>query len=157
MTDYNNSSFPPYGEWDLRLKSVSCLNLKPVLTIHKNPWFTLRSRGNYFTTEYNMPQVAVLPIVNDNSILMVRVKRPVINDMTLELPAGGLENEEDPYQAANRELREEAGVIISDLSRYIPMPPVAISSTRVPNLSYVFKINITQDEYNSRMSHDEEI
>ena len=88
---------------------------------------------------------------------MVRVNRPVINDMTLELPAGGVEKDEDPVRAAARELGEEAGIIISDMSRFVPMPPIAISSTRVPNLSYVFKIDISEHEFANRRHHDDEI
>jgi len=155
--NYNDATFPPYGDWDMRLTSIRCQELSPVETLHENPWFALRSRGGYFTTEYHQPQVAVLPVINGDSIVMVRVNRPVINDMTLELPAGGVEKDEDPVRAAARELGEEAGIIISDMSRFVPMPPIAISSTRVPNLSYVFKIDISEHEFANRRHHDDEI
>jgi 8-oxo-dGTP pyrophosphatase MutT (NUDIX family) len=154
---YKNASFPPLGAWDNRLTDIACQSLVPVVTVNENPWFTLRNRGGYFTTEYQFPQVAVLVVINCDSIAMVRVKRPVIDDVTLELPAGGLEKDEDPVNGAARELAEEAGIRISDLSRFVPMPPIATSSTRVPNLSYVFRIDISEQEYDRRVSHDHEI
>ena len=157
MANFNDSTFPPSGNWDKRLFSIECQELFPVETLHENPWFALRSRGGYFTTEYHAPQVAVLPVVNGDSVLMVRVKRPVINDLTLELPAGGVEKNESPVVAASRELGEEAGVIINDISRFVPMPPIAVSSTRVPNLSYVFQVDITEQEFINRRTHDHEI
>ena len=157
MPRYNNASFPPQGDWDRRLSEIACPGLSPVETVHENPWFSVRNRGGYFTVEYHQHHVAVLPVVNGDSIAMVRVKRPVINDMTLELPAGGVEKGEDPVQAASRELAEEAGIVISDLSRYIPMPPIAVSSTRMPGLSYVFSVDVSETEFAKRRPHDDEI
>jgi 8-oxo-dGTP pyrophosphatase MutT (NUDIX family) len=155
--NYNDAAFPPYGDWDMRLSNIGCRELSPVEMLHENPWFVLRNRGGYFTTEYHLPQVAVLPVINGDSVVMVRVNRPVINDMTLELPAGGFEKDEDPVRAAARELGEESGIIITDMSRFVPMPPIAISSTRVPNLSYVFKIDVSEHEFAKRRPHDDEI
>ena len=74
------------------------------------------NRGGYFTVEYNQPQVLILPIVENNSVVMVRVRRPVIADNTLELPAGGVQMDESPIEAACRELSEETGIKIHDLS-----------------------------------------
>ena len=141
----------------MRLSSIGCRELSLVETLHENPWFALRNRGGYFTTEYHLPQVAVLPVVGGDSIVMVRVKHPVINDMSLELPAGGVEKDEDPVRAASRELMEEAGIVISDVNRFVPMPPIAISSTRVPNLSYVFRVDVSRQEFADRRPHDHEI
>lgn len=157
MSNYNDSLFPPDNNWDTRLSSIGCSQLTPVETLHQNPWFSLRNRAGFFTIEYHERQVAVLPVINDDSILMVRVKRPVINDVALELPAGGIEKCEMPTSAASRELGEETGIIIDDESRFIPMPPLASSSTRVPNLSYVFQVNISEGEFAKRRAHDDEI
>ena len=90
MTHFYNASFPPNGPWDPRLSTLACPELVPVETLHENPWYSVRNRGGFFTVEYHLRQVVVLPVVNQDSIAMVRVKRPVINDMPLELPAGGL-------------------------------------------------------------------
>lgn len=62
--------------------------LGPVFLAHENPWFKVMSRGTYYTIEYERPQVVILPILGGDSIVMVRVKRPLIDDCPLELPAG---------------------------------------------------------------------
>ena len=157
MTRFNDPIFPPLSDWDPRLSSIACKELLPVETLHENPWFSLRNRGGYFTIDYHLPQVAILPVVNGDSIVMVRVKRPVINDMPLELPAGGAEKGEAPVQAASRELMEETGIFIADMSRFLPMPPIAISSTRVPNLAYVFRVDVSEKEFADKHHHDDEI
>jgi 8-oxo-dGTP pyrophosphatase MutT (NUDIX family) len=154
---YKNTSYPPFGPWDLRLTEAVCPSLTPVKVWHENPWFTVRQRGNYYTAEYAMPQVIVLPVVENNAFVMVRVKRPVLDDITLELPAGGAETGEAPEISAARELAEEAGIAIHDPSRMIAMPPIATSPNRMPKLVYVFRVDLTQNEFEQRMPHDNEI
>jgi 8-oxo-dGTP pyrophosphatase MutT (NUDIX family) len=154
---YNNPTFPPHGAWDARLTEAVCPELSPVEVLHENAWFTVRRRGPYFTTEYNMPQVIVLPVVDNEAIVMVRAKRPVLNDITLELPAGGAEVGEAPAAVAARELAEETGIEISGLSRLVPMPPLAASPNRMPRLLYVFRINLLRREFDERRPHDDEI
>ena len=126
-------------------------------TLHENPWYSVRNRGGFFTVEYCLRQVVVLPIVNQDSIAMVRVKRPVIRDTPLELPAGAIEKDEDAATGAARELLEETGIKVTGLDRFIPMAPISVSSTRSPNLSYIFKVDISEKEYINRQPHDDEI
>lgn len=157
MSGFRNASFPPQGAWDSRLSAPACTGLVPVETLHENPWFAVRNRGGYFTAEYHLCHVVVLPVVARNSIAMVRVKRPVIDDLTLELPAGAIEPGEAPAGGAARELMEETGVNVPDLSRYAPMPPIAVSSMRMPRLSHVFRVDVSEEEFSRRQPHDEEV
>ena len=157
MARYNDVTFPPHDSWDPRLEDIACPALLPVEKLHENPWFSVNNRGGYYTIEYHRSQVAVLPVVAGTSVVLVRVKRPVINDFTLELPAGAVEVGEEPAYAASRELREEAGIAVPQLGRYVPLPPVAISSSRMPRLSYIFRIDITEEEFMARGPHDDEI
>lgn len=153
----NDVTYPPHGPWDRRLTNDDYPALRPVVELHRNEWFALRKRGTYYTTEYHMPQVIVLPVVEGKAIVMVRVKRPVIDDTTLELPAGGSEEGEVPEQSAARELAEEAGILISDLARFVPMPPLAAAPNRMPRLLYVFRIHLSQQEFDQRRAHDHEV
>lgn len=154
---YKNASYPPSGPWDLRLTEAVCPSLTPVKVLHENPWFTVRQRGLYYTAEYLMPQVIVLPVVENQAFVMVRVKRPVLDDITLELPAGGAEVGEAPEVSAARELAEETGIEIWDHSRMIPMPPIATSPNRMPKLVYVFRVDLTRKEFEQRKQYDNEI
>jgi len=142
---------------DPRLTTVQCHDLTPVVTVHENPWFTVRRRGDFYTTEYSAADVIILPIVDQVAVVMVRVKRPVIADVTLELPAGSTQEDESPLQAAARELAEETGINITDLNRFVALPPIAGSPNRNPNLLNIFIVNITIDEYERKNPHDDEI
>ena len=103
------------------MTEVACTGLQPVETLHENEWFSTRNRGGYYTVEYHQPHVVILPVVNQDSIVLVRVKRPVIDDDPLELPAGCVEAGETPEQGARRELAEETGMRVDDLTRFVPM------------------------------------
>ena len=141
---------------DPRQTTPQCHSLQPVLTVHSNPWFSVKNRGGYFTIEDNTPQVQILPIVENRAVAMVRVYRPVVADNTLELPAGGIHNDELPAEAAAREFHEEKGIFIPDLNRFEMLPPL-IHMSRNPFLPYVFQIRLTQHEYDLRKDHDHEI
>ncbi|MGV8058401.1 MAG: NUDIX hydrolase [Smithellaceae bacterium] len=141
---------------DPRLTAPQCHSLQPVMTAHANPWFSVKDRGGYFTIEYNTPQVLLLPILDDRAIVMVRVCRPVIADNTIELPAGGTNEDETPVAAAARELQEETGILVSDLNRFQMLPPL-VHMARSPILPFIFQIHLAQQEYDLRMDHDHEI
>ena len=54
--------------------------------------------------------VCVVPVLNDGRIVMVRQFRKPAEDALLEIPAGGLNPNEDPMDCARRELIEECGL-----------------------------------------------
>jgi 8-oxo-dGTP pyrophosphatase MutT (NUDIX family) len=153
---YKDSSFPPLGEWDRRLTEVACPDLEPVQLMHQNEWFAIRNRGGYFTMEHHQQQVIVLPVVDDRAVVMIRAKRPVLGDSTLELPAGCAEDGEAAEVGAARELAEETGISVP-ASRMVPMPPLAGSPNRIPFLLYVFRVDLTQEEFDRRRPHDSEV
>lgn len=51
--------------------------------------------------------IGVLALTGKNSVLLVRQYRYAVNSITLEICAGLIEQGEDPYQAAEREMQEE--------------------------------------------------
>ena len=53
--------------------------------------------------------VAILPITNDNKIVMVEQFRKALERTIVEIPAGKLEKGEEPALCARRELEEETG------------------------------------------------
>ena len=69
--------------------------------------------------------VGIVPVTSDNKILMVRQYRYPMEEELLEIPAGKLDDGEDPLECAIRELSEETGCIagkLVDLGAIYPSP-----------------------------------
>ncbi len=70
------------------------------------------SNGNvvYFDHIEHKGAAAVIPVLPDGKIVMVRQFRNSVDKFTWEIPAGGLNGREEPTdEAARRELEEETG------------------------------------------------
>lgn len=68
---------------------------------------------------------AVLPILDDGRLVLVRNDRFAVGELMLELPAGTIDVDEDPAVCAARELREETGyeaATIEPLGRFHTTP-----------------------------------
>ncbi len=67
--------------------------------------------------------VAVVPLLNDEEIVLIKQYRPAVRGWIYEVPAGIIEGEEDPVEAAKRELVEEtgyeAGAVMKILELYL--------------------------------------
>lgn len=72
--------------------------------------------------------VAVLPLTDDGRVICVRQYRYAVGQVTTEIPAGKLDSpDEDPREAALRELREETGArckSLIDLGTYLASPAI---------------------------------
>lgn len=101
------------GEWTVLDSTVQ----------FSNPWITVREDrviqpdgqvGAFGVVEMT-PGVSVLPVADDGTVYLVRVYRYTLDRHSLEALAGGVEDGEDPREAARRELREEAGIEAAEL------------------------------------------
>lgn len=76
---------------------------------------------------------AVIPILPDGRILMVRQYRNALDRETIEIPAGGLNENEDPYDCAMRELTEETGYSVNQMEFLISVcTTVAFCNEKIP-------------------------
>ena len=74
---------------------------------------TVRVRGGQTVTRdviEHPGSVSILPIDDEDQVLLVRQYRPAVAQTLLEIPAGTLEPGESPEETALRELREEIGM-----------------------------------------------
>jgi len=92
--------------------------------IHKGPWATLRVDkcempdgrivNDYYVLEY--PNwVNAVAITEDNKVLMVRQYRHAAGIVSLEIPGGVIDGDEEPQAAMLRELLEETGYRFTDI------------------------------------------
>jgi ADP-ribose pyrophosphatase len=63
------------------------------------------------------PVVAMVPIDAEGNVLLVRQYRAAPDEVTLEIPAGGVDTGESLEEAAQRELQEETGCRAGRLER----------------------------------------
>ena len=62
--------------------------------------------------------VCVIPVDENENVIMIKQFRYPFSEVLLEIPAGKLEPNEDPLEAVKRELEEESGVV-ADSVEYI--------------------------------------
>lgn len=78
-------------------------------TIRRDTLKTPDDRETKFDIIEHGGSVVIVPVDNDGNLLFVRQYRHAANMDLLELPAGTLEEGEDPAVCAAREVREETG------------------------------------------------
>lgn len=74
---------------------------------------------------------AVLPVDDNGNLMFVRQYRHAIGEMMLEIPAGMMEEGEDPAQCIHRELQEETGYYSDDITFLMEMYPTVGFCTEV--------------------------
>jgi len=58
---------------------------------------------------YHPGAVGIIPLTNENKLILVKQYRSPFEDYLIEIPAGKLKENEDPLSCAKRELLEETG------------------------------------------------
>ncbi|MGA7809490.1 NUDIX hydrolase [Bradyrhizobium sp.] len=111
-----------------------------------SPWLELVARDVQFRSNSEIetyhavaqpPYLVAVAITPERRILLVRQYRPAIQRFSLELPAGMLEENEDPTDAMARELLEETGYLIQSITL---LGKGATCSSRIDNVTYSFLI-----------------
>ncbi len=96
---------------------------------------------------------AVVPVDADGKILMVRQYRGAIDDIMLEIPAGGRDSEEEDFLVcATRELEEETGYRSDDIHHLIDVNTAAAYTSELIAVYYAenlipSKQNLDEDEF----------
>ncbi|MCL5433538.1 MAG: NUDIX hydrolase [Candidatus Marsarchaeota archaeon] len=98
--------------------------------------------------------VIILPIIN-NKIILERQYRPAIGNYIYELPAGHIENGEDPKTAAKRELKEETGYTAKNIKLMFESYP-RIGTSDVISKYYIAK-DLTKGKATPEKDEDIEI
>lgn len=87
--------------------------------VFDNPWITVLEdrvinpgggQNDYGHVHFKNRAVAILPLDENSNTWLVGQDRYTLNAWSWELPMGGAPMDEDPLEAARRELREETGL-----------------------------------------------
>ena len=103
---------------DLREKTIDTKEIYKGRVISLSVDTVITPGGNEATRElvHHPGGVAVVAIDNDDMIYLVRQYRIPYDDILLEIPAGKLDSkEENPKDAAARELSEETGLVAKEI------------------------------------------
>lgn len=71
--------------------------------------YQLEGRTKVAEIIHHSGAIVIIPIDEEGRILLVQQWRRAVREITIELPAGTLEQNEDPLDCAKRELQEETG------------------------------------------------
>ena len=104
---------------NLKEKFVSAQRLYEGKVINLRRDMVLLPNGNQASREVveHPGAVAVVPVLPDGRVLMVRQFRHPVGEILLEIPAGKLSPGENPDDCALRELEEETGYLAGKLQR----------------------------------------
>jgi ADP-ribose pyrophosphatase len=88
-----------------------------------------RADGQVASVQYvkHLGSVAILPVLDDGGVCLIRSRRLTVDETLIEVPAGTREPDESPLETARRELAEETGyraASFEELLAYFPSPGV---------------------------------
>ncbi len=87
--------------------------------VFDNPWITVREdhvvnpgggKNQYGHVRFKNLAVGIVPLDDDGCTWIVGQDRYTLNQYSWEIPMGGAPHDEDPQDAARRELKEETGL-----------------------------------------------
>lgn len=97
--------------------------------------------------------VTIVPVLDENQIVMIRQYRPVLERELWELPAGKMDPGEEPVDAARRELQEETGYRAARLSRVLGFYPAPGIMTEYMHVFVAHELTLAK----TAMDEDEHI
>lgn len=100
---------------------------------------------------------ALILSYNRNEVLLVEQYRPGVSGKLLEIPAGIIEDNEDPLETLEREVREETGYEMKSFEvLYKPLKPLILSPGYTSEALYVYILKLkTENEISYEKKLDE--
>lgn len=117
-----------------------------ILNVRKDTVTALKGEAYREIIEHN-GAVAIVPLTDDNKVIMVEQFRYACGRAVLEIPAGKIDKgEADPVKAAERELKEETGYTASDIVYLGKINPSVAYSEEVIHIYGMYGLTAGEQE-----------
>jgi ADP-ribose pyrophosphatase len=125
--------------------------------VFETPWMSIYhnhfelpngKKGNYFYL-HTRGSTMIIPIMDDGKILLVHQYRYLMDKDSIEIPCGGIKNDQDETDAAHAELIEETGYDCKRLKRigkFIPYNGLSDEFCTVFVARVLFSVDSKPDE-----------
>ncbi len=122
--------------------------------VYKGAWISMYTdsmafaNGNFANWDFihHNGAAAMVAEASDGKIIMIRQWRPGAEKEILELPAGGINKDEEPMVAAIRELREETGALCEKAAPLLMIQPSPAYNDEKVHMFYCQVTGYTESE-----------
>jgi len=118
--------------WDTTT-SETALSNKWLKVIHDRYILPTKEEGDYFYVKTNGSSI-VVPVMDDRKIVLVKQYRYINKKVCVELPMGGLEDNQLPLDAAKAELEQETGYVAEQFTKIGDFNPFTGVTNEVCNV-----------------------
>jgi ADP-ribose pyrophosphatase len=110
---YNMTSDPSLPEgW--KIDSTKQVHSNNFIQVYEDV-INIRGREKIYTRIKRKNYSTIVPFISKDQILVIKSYRHLVNSIQIEVPSGYIEDNEEPEEAAFRELREETGYRANEL------------------------------------------
>ncbi len=102
-----------------------------VLTLRKDKVLIKGGKTSYREIIEHNGAVGILPITENEKVILVKQYRKAAEKIILEIPAGKIEGKDDPFETAKRELKEETGYTAKEMKFITKIYPAIGYSTEL--------------------------
>lgn len=129
---------------DWQFIKKECVYTDRILSIdHKEYFYKKENESMVFTTQNMSNWVLIVPVMKDGRFILVRQFRAGTESDTYEFPGGSIDINEEPSDAAVRELAEETGARAEKVVRLGVLDPNPAFMTNKCNVFFAENCEIT--------------